>query len=413
MTRRLTPLLVLLIPCAAVRAEDWPEFRGPTGQGHSTATKLPLEWDKDKNIAWKQTIPGLGWSSPVVVGGRVYLTTAVAGKKGQEQSLRALCLDAANGKILWDNEVFAQDADAPKIQGKNSHASPTPLIADKRLYVHFGHQGTACLDLDGKVLWTNRDQKYAPVHGNGGTPILADDALIFSCDGFDKRFVVALDKNTGKELWKTPRSVKPLKGFSFCTPLLITVKDKKQVISPGSGAVVAYDPANGKEIWKVRYGEGYSVIPRPVFGHGLVFVCTGYDRPSLLAIRPDGEGDVTESHVVWTLRKDVPHTPSLLLVENELYLVSDRGVASCLDAKTGEQHWQKRLGGDFSASPLYADGKLYFLSEDGVGTVLKAGKQFEQLARNEMDERTYASYAVSDGALFLRTDKHLYRIQSR
>jgi outer membrane protein assembly factor BamB len=413
----MTPRLLVLAAVsvfgagAAAGADAWPEFRGPTGQGHATAKNLPLEWGKDKNIAWQQAIPGAGWSSPVVAAGRVYLTTAVPGDTGNRQSLRALCLDAATGKILWDHEVFSQDATAPHIHAKNSHASPTPLVHDQRLYVHFGHQGTACLDLDGKVLWRNREHGYEPVHGNGGTPIVVDDALIFSCDGDDQRYVVALDRNTGKQRWKTDRPGNPVKGFSFHTPLLITVKEKKQVVSAGSDAVCAYDSATGKEIWKVRY-TGYSVIPRPVFGHGLVFVTTGFDSPTLLAIRPDGEGDVTATHVAWRARRGVPLTPSLLLVGDELYMVSDSGTASCLDARTGKEHWQRRIGTAFSASPLFADGRIYFQSEDGVGTILKAGLPFGQLARNDLGERTLASYAAIDGALFIRTEKHLYRIQT-
>jgi outer membrane protein assembly factor BamB len=409
-----------LAVCAAVllglsaRADNWPEFRGPTGQGLAADASLPAEWGPNKNVAWKQDVPGKGWSSPVIVDGRVYLTTAVpleAGKK--DQSLRVLCLDAKDGSILWNEEIFRQDGSkAPNIHGKNSHASPTPLVDGKRLYVHFGHMGTACLDQGGKVLWKNNSLEYAPVHGNGGTPILVDKALIFSCDGSDKQFVVALDRDDGQVLWKTDRDANPVKGFSFSTPLLITVAGQKQVISPGSEMVGGYDPATGQEIWRVHY-NGYSVIPRPVYGHGLVFLSTGYEQPALLAIRPDGKGDVTKTHVAWKLTKGAPHTPSPLLVGDELYMVSDRGIASCLDARTGKVHWQERLGGDYSASPLYAGGKIYFQSEEGTGVVVKAGKTFELLGKNPLGERTLASYAVADGALFLRTEKHLYRFQER
>jgi outer membrane protein assembly factor BamB len=358
-------------------------------------------------------IPGLGWSSPVVVKGRVYLTTAVPGTNDGDQSLQALCLDAKKGQVVWQKEVFHQDGRiSPPIQSKNSHASPTPLVHDSKLYVHFGHQGTACLDLEGKVLWRNTDLKYKAVHGNGGTPIIAGDKLILSCDGGDQAFVVALDRNTGKVAWKTPRQTNPVKKFSFSTPLLITVNGKEQVISPGSDAVMAYDPATGREIWRVTY-HGYSVIPRPVYGHGLIFIGTGYDSPTLMAIRPDGIGDVTGTHVAWVLRQNAPHTPSPLLVGDELYIISDNGVASCLDAKTGKVHWRERLGGAFSASPMAADGRVYFQNEDGVGTVVQAGKEYKQLARNTLDDTTYASYAAADGALFIRTAKHLYRFQTR
>jgi outer membrane protein assembly factor BamB len=399
---------------ARALAESWPEFRGPTGQGIVPSGNLPLEWSTTKNVVWKQPIPGSGWSSPVVVNSRIYLTTSVPQESHskKDQSLQALCLDATSGKILWQTEVFHQDGlSAPGIHRKNSHASPTPLVDGQRLFVHFGHQGTACLDLSGKVLWQNTSLKYAPVHGNGGSPILVDNAIIFNCDGGDQCFVVALDRESGKVLWKTARPGETNRRFSFCTPLLIMVNGQKQVVSPGSGVVSALDPNTGQEIWHVDY-EGYSVVPRPVFGHGLVFVCTGFDSPGLLAIRPDGQGNVTKSHVAWTTRKDVSLTPSPLLVGEELYMVSDKGIASCLDAKTGHVRWQERIGGAYSASPLYADGRIYFQNEEGTCIVVKASKEFRQLAKNSLEERSLASFAAADGALFIRTEKHLYRIGS-
>jgi len=411
--RALGPLALAgsLVLCPCCLAEDWPEFRGPTGQGISTEEKLPIEWGPAKNVAWKQAIPGKGWSSPVVCKGRIFVTTAVPAGSAGDQSLRALALDANSGKVLWNTEVFQQSGKtAPGIHPKNSHASPTPVTDGKRLYVHFGHQGTACLDLDGKVVWRNRDFKYRPVHGNGGSPILTDRALVFSCDGGDRQLIVALRSDSGKVLWQTPRQTDVFKKFSFGTPLLITVGGRQHLVSVGSGRVWAYDPETGKEIWRVRHG-GYSVVPRPVHGHGLVFVSTGYDAPVLLAIGPDGRGDVTDTHVVWKTRQGVPLSPSPLLVGDELYLISDRGVASCLDARTGKLHWKVQLGGAHSASPLAAGGRIYFQDEGGTGTVLRAGRRFEVLARNELGERTLASYAVADGALFIRTARHLYRIQ--
>jgi outer membrane protein assembly factor BamB len=408
--RRLSCLLVF-VSLSATLADDWPQFRGPTGEGHAPGKSLPAQWSPTKNVTWKQTIPGLGWSSPVVVAGKVYLTTAVEDEGSADLSLRALCLDANDGKIFWNVEVFRQDGKAaPAIHSKNSHASPTPVVHKNRLYVHFGHQGIACVDLTGKVVWRNRELTYAPVHGNGGSPIIVDDMLVFSRDGATIRELVALDLASGKIKWKSPRTGRASRNFSFSTPLVISVNGKRQIISPASDMVASYDPKTGKEIWKVRY-KGYSVIPRPVFGHGLVFICTGYESPSLLAIRPDGKGDVTASHVVWTQRRGAPHTPSPLLVGDELVMVSDAGSASCVDARTGKVHWQQRLGGrGYSASPIYAAGHIYFQSEDGVGTVLKPGKTFEMVARNEMDERTLASFAVADSSLFIRTAGRLYRI---
>ena len=397
---------------SSLRAEDWREFRGPTGQGHYDGKKLPIEWSTTKNVAWKTPIPGHGWSSPIVLDGRVYLTSALAKDDSQEISLRALCLDAAKGGILWNEQVFLQDAKAPKIHSKNSHASPSPITDGTHIYVHFGHQGTACLDLKGKVIWRSTEHRYAPVHGNGGTPILVDDKLVFSADGGNTQFVIALNKATGKTAWKTPRKSTASKKFSFCTPLLITVDGKQQIISPASDAVVAYDPADGKEIWRCGY-EGYSVIPRPVFGHGMIFISCGYDYPKTYAIKVDGKGDVSETHIAWTLEKGAPHTPSMLLVGDELYTVSDRGLASCLVAKTGKPHWQEKIGGAFSASPTFADGKIYFQSEDGKTTVVRAAKKFETVATSEVGERTFASYGIADGAIYLRTETKLYRIENK
>ncbi|MCH8047877.1 MAG: PQQ-binding-like beta-propeller repeat protein [Planctomycetes bacterium] len=405
-------LLTLITTSLPATAADWTEFRGPSGQGLATAKNLPLEWNAKKNVAWKIPLPGKGWSSPVLAKGRLYLTTAVPveSSKENDMTLRALCVDAKSGRLLWNVLVFDQDgAKAPRIQGKNSHASPTPLIEGNRLYVHFGHQGTACLDTAGKVLWRNRELKYPPNHGNGSSPILVDGAIVLSCDGSRDPFLAALDARTGKLRWKSLRKTTATRKFSFCTPLVITVDGKQQIISPGSDTVGAFDPQTGREIWRVTY-IGYSVVPRPVFGHGLVFISTSFNTPQVMAIRPDGQGDVTKTHVAWTLKKGAPHTPSLLLVGEELYLVSDRGIASCLDAVTGKVHWQERVEGNYSASPIYAQGRIYLQSERGRGIVLAAETKFRKLADNPLEERTLASYAVDDDALFIRTAEHLYRI---
>jgi outer membrane protein assembly factor BamB len=403
---RLATLLSLSGLIGFASAENWPEFRGPTGQGRY-GKRLATEWSTTKNVVWKQKIPGKGWSSPIVQDGRVFLTTAVPMPDSKDQSLQALCLAANNGALLWQTEVFRQDgARAARIHVKNSHASPTPVTDGERLYVHFGHQGTACLDVTGKILWRNTDLRYAPVHGNGGSPILVAGRLVFSCDGSDKQFIVALDTVTGKVVWKTDRCSQAIKKFSFSTPLAIDVQGRKQIISPASDAVMAYDPADGKELWRVEY-EGYSVIPRPVYGHGMLYVCTGYERPRLLALRVAGG----QPQVIWTATKAVPHTASPLLDGNELYLISDGGIANCLDARTGKVHWQARVAGSFSASPLLAAGKIYLQNEQGETTVVRAGTRLERLAQNTLDERTFASYAVADGAIYLRTEGKLYRIQ--
>jgi len=297
------------------------------------------------------------------------------------------------------------------MHNKNSLASPTPIVDGDCVFVHFGHMGTSALDLDGNVLWQQTDLKYAPMHGNGGSPALVDDLLVFSCDGTDAQFVVALDRATGQVRWKQPRNSTTERPFSFSTPQVIEVGGERQVVSPGSGMVGSYDPQDGHEIWRVGYGDGFSVVPRPVFAHGMVFVCTGFMRPSLLAIDPKrAQGDATETNVVWRHDQGVPTTPSPLMVGDEIYFVSDRGVATCLDAHTGDEHWSERLGGGFSASPIFADGHVYFSNEEGTTYVARAGTAYELVATNDLGERTLASPAVDDGAIYLRTEGFLRRI---
>lgn len=407
-------LSVSLLLAVPAWAADWPQFRGPTGQGHAQTDNLPVQWSREQNVAWRVAVPGQGWSSPVVMDRRVYLTTSVPLQDSDDQSLRAMCLSAESGETLWDEEVFLQQGgEAAKIHSKNSHASPTPLVHENRLYVHFGHEGTACLSLDGQRIWENRELRYKPVHGNGGSPIVVDDKLVFSIDGLGSRFLVALSLETGAVIWKTDRTVPADRDFSFSTPLLITAEGRRQIVSPGSDMAAAYAPTDGAELWRVRY-DGYSVVPRPVFGHGLAYICTGFGPTTLLAIRPTGTGDVTESHVAWRYKdSSVPRTPSLLLVGEELYMIGNRGIAVCLDAETGAEHWKERIGGNFSASPVFADGRIYLQDEQGESVVLKPGPEFEIIARSSIGEPTLASLAIADGAIFLRSESALYRIESK
>ncbi len=401
----------------AFAASDWPEFRGPGHQGVSDAKRLPLFWNATpgtpaSNIVWRTTIPGQGWSSPALRAGRLYLTSAI--KAGDQEGLKlvALCVDAKSGRVLWQTEVFSATK-VPGIHQKNGNASPTPIVEKDRVFVHFGHFGTASLDLRGRVLWKTSELAYVPIHGNGGSPAVVDDMLVFSCDGAEDPFVVALGKASGKVRWKTPRVTDAKRKFSFCTPTVIEVEGRKQIISPGSGAVCAYDPKDGRELWRVRYGEGYSVVPRPVYAGGLLYIATGYDRPMVMAIKPGGSGDVTDTHVAWKETRGAPNTPSLLFHDQRLYMVSDSGMVTCVNAATGVQLWQERAGGNFSASPLLADGRIYLQNEEGVGIIIGSGKAFEVLAKNDIGERSLASYAVTDGALFIRTASQLFRVGAR
>ncbi len=409
------PCIVFTAASALAGEAGWPQFRGPDGQGISAATNVPQKWSASDAVTWKVEIAGKGWSSPVLSKGRIYLTSAV-GEPGQgDVTLHALCLDAKDGRILWDTVVFNPDAATTgSIHRKNSLASPTPIVTEDRLYVHFGHMGTAALDLAGKVVWKQNGLKYPPQHGNGGSPALVGDALIFSCDGAKEPFVVALDSATGNVRWKTPRNTMAKKTFSFCTPLPISLGGVMQIILPGSGFVGAYDPKDGHEIWRVAYGEGYSLVPRPVFAHGLLFIATGFDIANLIAIRPEGaKGDATATNIAWTIKKGAPLSASTIVVGDELYFVSDAGIATCVNARTGDVHWSERLGGNYSASPVLAGGRVYFLNETGTTTVLKAGKIFEVISKNELGEATLASPIVEDGAIYIRSDNHLWKLGAR
>lgn len=407
--------LVLATATAPLPGADWNQFRGPDGQGHAQADNLPVTWSETENVGWKVDLPGKGWSSPVVSGSRILLTTATPNADESAYSLQLLCLAADDGAKVWQRTVFElPNDDQVQMHDKNSHASPTPIIDGDSIYVHFGPYGTACLSQDGQIRWTQTDLNYKPVHGTGGSPAVAGNHLIICCDGSDQRFVVALNKQTGREVWRRQREFDPSRGFSFSTPLIITVEGRQQAVCPGSGGVFAYDPRSGEQLWRVNYGEGYSVVPRPVYGHGLVYVCSGFGDGQLFAIDPTGQGDLTDSHVRWQVKKGVPKSPSILLVGTEIYMVDDRGIASCLDALTGDLHWQQRLKGGFSASPVFADGRIYFQNETGRTTVIAPGTEYRELGTSQLGdgkERTFASFAFIDSAILLRSEHHLYRLE--
>lgn len=385
---------------------DWTEFRGSKADGRAVGPATPLVWSDSQNVVWKSAVPGLGWSSPVVADGIVYLTTAVPKDSGL--SLRALAFDASTGAIRWDREIRTVEK-VPSIHTKNSHASPTPIIRDDAIFVHFGALGTARLDKDGKIVWTNTELDYPHVHGSGGSPFLFDGKLLIVCDGGKDPFVVAINATDGKIAWNRPRSLKGKISHSFGTPLVTIVDSKAQLFAPGPDHFAAYDVTSGEELWHVR-APGWSVVPQPVIGLGMVFYNHDYDHPELMAVKLGGKGDVTNSHVVWRIQRGAPSTPTPLLVGDELYFVSDKGIASCVDAKTGTQHWFERLGGNFSASPIFANGLVLFQDEDGHSYWVKPAKTFEVVVRNEVTGRTFATPAFVNGAMYLRTDKELLKV---
>ena len=418
--------LCTLIPASGAEA-DWPQFRGPTGDGLAVEAAPPLRWSETENIRWKVALPGRGRSSPVLLGDRIWLTFAVeqgvtrARVEGDDcalaehVSLGAMCLDSASGRRLW--QVILYELDKPAhVHWLNSWATPTPVVEPGRLYCDFGAFGTACLDSHtGEVLWK---QQLAVDHqvGPGSSPILHRELLILVRDGRDAQYVAALNRNTGQLVWRTDRpkiqaKIGNLKK-SFSTPLVIDFGGKIQMVVPGAEWVVSYDPQSGKEIWRVRHGKGFSLASRPVFGHGMVYISTGAMPPQLVAIRVDGQGDLTETHVVWQAKNNVPLMSSPILVGKEIYMVSDAGIASCLDALRGELHWRERLGGKHLASPVCAANRLYFVNDEAHTSVLALGTSFQRLAENVLSGVVVATPAVVGQAIFLRTDSHLYRIET-
>ena len=374
---------------------NWPQFRGPGADGHSAATGLPVSWSEQDNVVWKTAIPGRGWSSPVIWGDQIWMGTATPDGK----LMSAVCVHRVSGKILHNLPLFENEK--PRFcHAMNSYASPTPVIEDGRVYIHFGSYGTACLDTsNGETLWARRDLPCDHFRGPGSSPILYKNMVVIHYDGFDFQYVVALDKKTGDTIWKRDRDI----DFgtdngdifkAYCTPIVIQVNGKPQLISPASKATLAYDPETGKELWRVRY-TGFSATAQPLFGHGMVFINTGFGKADMVAVRPDGSGDVTESHVKWHVKKSLGSKPSQVLVGDLIFNVSDAGVGSCLDAKTGETVWTKRIGGKYSSSLLAADGRVYYLSHEGKATVIKAAREYTELASNQLDDGFMASPAVT------------------
>jgi outer membrane protein assembly factor BamB len=418
MTRLLPVLLLPLSLALPLSAGDWPQFRGPTGQGLSDATDLPVKWSANEGIAWKAAVPGDGWSSPVVVGNRVYLTTATDGGK----SCRVLAFTADTGKELWNREVVRQVV--KRLEGRNSPATPTPAADGERVYVAFNDGTLAAVTADtGETAWVNRDFPYYSQHGLGASPALYKDLVVMAYDGssegpdrlvgwqkaWDKAVLVALDKATGKLRWKASRG---LSRIGHATPLVVSHDGRDVLVSPAGDVIQGFDPATGTLLWTVKTtGEG--LVPSASAADGLVYSASGFGEPTLRAVKLGGSGDVTASHVAWKDTRHVSMMPSMVAAGGRLYVVTDKGVAACLDAKTGKVVWEERLGGSFSASPVLAAGRLYALSDAGETFVLKAGDEFELLSRNPLGEPAQASPAVSGGRFFIRTKGHLWCVGRR
>ncbi len=435
MFRQIIIALVAVDWCCSTAFADWPQFRGPQGNGYVTddpasqPSGLPSEWGEEKNVRWKTAIHDRGWSSPVILGGQIWMTTAT--EDGHD--FYAVCVDETTGKILRDIKLFHSDSPEPLGNNTNGYATPTPAIEAGRVYVHFGSYGTACLDTStGNVLWKRDDLPCRHYRGPSSSVVLFENLVILTFDGVDQQYVTALDKETGKTVWRTDRNVawndqdvtgkgaeeaKRLQDGdhrkAHSTPLVIkTPAGQWQLVSVGAKAAFGYDARTGDEIWRIEFDD-FSVAPRPIYHDGVIYLVTGNTHPELWAIRADATGNLTEEpSILWRLKSRVAHTASPTSVDGLIYMASDEGIINCIDAANSKTVWQQRVGGSFAASPIYADGRLYFCDRDGQSTIIRPGRKFDLVATNSLDDGLMASPAADGGALYLRTKTHLYRIEN-
>lgn len=418
----LTSLLVLNCCVGLAYGENWNQFRGPRGDGTSISKALPVTFGEGSpEIAWKTPIPGRAWSSPVVWGKQIWLTNAPEIQNTTPEKpkldkpivLSAVCVDLDSSKIVHDIKLF--EVFTPQFtHAQNSYGSPTSYIEEGRVYIHFGAYGTACLDTrTGEKIWERLDLKCDHFRGPGSSPIVVGDLLYLTFDGFDAQYITALNKMTGKTVWQKDREVDfgKIDGDwkkAYSTPIVIQAGGRELLISPFASATIAYDPKSGKSLWTVHHG-GMNAAGRPLFGNGLLYINSADGPNPLIAIPPDGAGDITDK-IVWRTKKAVPKRPGEILLGDLLFMMDDNGIASCLDAKTGNEVWTHRLGGEYWSSPLYANGLIYCFSKSGVIPVFKAAREFEQVADNHLKDGFVASPAVAGDSLILRSTTHLYRI---
>lgn len=413
-------ILAFALAAAPSRAEDWPGFRGPTGQGISSETGLPARWSESENVAWKTPIPGDGWSSPIVLGNRVYVTTATDGGA----ACRVLALERETGKVLWDREVCRQPT--KRKEAKNSHATPTPAADGTRVYAVFGDGSVAALERDGTVAWTNREVKFYSQHGLGASPLLHEDLIIMPFDGsteaedkeervlgwqkpWDRSELVAYEKDSGKIRWRGKRG---LSRIAHTTPVIHRSGDRVEILSNAGDVIQGFDPRNGDLLWTVR-SQGEGVVPTAVTGAGLIFTASGFEEPTIRAVKAGARGEATATHIAWEEKRGVPMIPSMVLQGPHLFAITTKGAATCFEAASGKVLGQERIDGNHSSSPVWAEGKVYFLSEEGECAIVEATPEMRVVARNRIDGRCQASMAVSGGRIFIRSDRHLYAIGKR
>lgn len=407
MLRSCLPCLLLLLSPVLLNAEEWPAWRGPRLDGSSHEKQVPVHWSARENIAWKVEVPGIGHSSPIIWGDRIFVTSCL--EKKQERVL--LCFDRQSGKQLWQRVVF--DAPLERKHRLNSFASSTPATDGERVYVAFLEKPrveVVCYDFDGNKLWQKSPGQFFSAHGFCSSPILWKDKVIINCDQDARAYIVALDKKTGEEVWRIDR---PNRTRSYCAPLIVKAADKFQMVLSGSKCVTSYDPDTGKLIWIID-GPTEQYVASLVYADGIFFLTAGFPQYHNMGIRANGTGNITHSHIAWheknVAARNASYVPSPIAHGHYFFMISDLGYLRCFEAKTGKEMWMQELGGHFSASPVSAHGLLYVPDDDGNTYVVKAGPQFELVAKNSLGEDCRASPAISRGQMVIRTLHHLWCI---
>ncbi len=411
-------LLFFLVSCTNKETENWTHFRGSAQTGHSESTIAPTSWSETENISWKTTIEGKAWSSPVVYGNQVWLSSATP----DGDRMFAVCVDFETGEVLQEIDLF-NPIEPERIHSTNSYATPTPCIEDGRAYFHFGTFGTACIDTKSmKILWKREDLNCKHMQGPASSLIIYKDLLIVHLEGTDVQFITALDKYSGETVWITYRpeekysEVEPVYRKSYQTALVINVNGQDQLISNGAQFCMAYDPSTGKEIWRIFYGED-STVAVPLYYNGMVYINSGWvvsqGKPywcRLFAVDPTGQGDVTQTHVKWMNEEFIPQTSTPVIVNGLMYAVTERGMLSCRDAVSGEIIWTEKLSGHFDISMLYAAGAIYFADAKATTYVIEPGREYKPISTNSLDGIAKATPAILRGSILIRTDKFLYKI---
>ena len=400
--------------------KTWTHFRGNNLDGISSAEYAPVKWTSDSNLVWKTVIHDKGWSSPVVYDDQIWMTTA----KPEGEKMYAVCVNYQTGEIIHDILLFEPDSIYKK-HGLNSFATPTPAIEEGYLYAHFGRYGTACLNTEnGKILWERTDIEFLDIQGPGSSLFIYKNLLILHCEGIYKQYILALDKSTGKTVWQTERpkeiydNLQPIGKKAYITPIVINVNGQDQLISNGSAVCIAYDPNTGKEIWRVVGGID-STISMPFSEDGLVFFYTGFkvdeedDKyAELLAVNPNGEGDIGQTNVIWRMRTPILQLLTPVVNNGLIYTIDTKSIMMCIEAKTGEIVWSKRVKGKYNSSPVYSAGKIYFSSTQGNVIVINEGRDLEIIAENELEGEIWTTPVILDGNILIRTSKYLYKIGS-